>query len=236
MRRPELKLIGVIAIGVLSSLIAWAFTKDWRLGLLCSIVVAVVLSFLYILPWFVTALAIHFNKSGILKVYCSQEAAEPTIRRELLPNAARIDVLTIRGLGIFALTESLLHGHLKARAQDLKVRILLLNPESEACAKRAGEIKEDLAYFKGAINTAIEAVRDLKKLPGGHIDGRLYDEWTVWRLIRIDDCILVSSFVPNQEGHKSAMYRIHRGSSLSLFASFDRHFEAVWERSRTNIV
>jgi len=103
-----LNILGVIGIGIVSSLIAWVYTRNWQLGMLLSIIIIVVSGALLSLPFITIRLVLYFNKTGILKVYLFQSEAEKKINMALLAQAKEIDVLTIRGLGIFGLKDSLL--------------------------------------------------------------------------------------------------------------------------------
>jgi hypothetical protein len=231
-----INLISGIVIGIISSLIAWVFTKDWKLGIVLTIVMIMAFGMILSLPLLIIRLVLHFNKSGILKVYLFQEEAKEKIGMKLLSHAKEIDVLTIRGLGIFGLKDSLLRQHILDHNDELKVRLLLLNPASSACSQRALEIKEDVNYFTGGIKLAINGIGELKRLNATNVEARLYNQLPVWRIIRIDDNIFVSSYLPSRDGHMSPMYRIQKGAVMSLFPTFVRQFDEIWGKSKDNII
>jgi transcriptional regulator with XRE-family HTH domain len=169
-----------------------------------------------------TEIARHFSSQGPVVAEIRRRAAD----------ARQLDILAVRALGIVALNDSLLRPALLARGEPLQVRVLLLDPDSEAAQKRAGEIGEGHASFAAGIRLALaklEEVRDLA--PNVELEVRLYDRLPVWRIFRIDDIAWVSSFDAQWEGHESTIYEIPHTPRGSFWAGYRRQFEDLYEHA-----
>jgi hypothetical protein len=70
-------------------------------------------------------------------VYPNQAEASREIR-DHSRKAAQVDILAVRGLGLLGLNDSELRGPLTERQAPVRVRALLLDPDSPAVAVRAG--------------------------------------------------------------------------------------------------
>lgn len=162
----------------------------------------------------------------IAQVFPNQVPVAAEIRRRA-GEAGEVDVLAVRALGILALNDSVLRPALLARSEPLCLRVLLLDPECEAAARRASEIGESPAAFAAGIRLSLDLLRELADVP--HLDVRvwLYCRLPVWRLIRIDDVMYVSAFAESWEGHESAVYEIPRTDRGAFWAGHRRGFEDV---------
>jgi hypothetical protein len=229
------KLPGALLLGVGSSLIAWFFTVDWRWAALVLIFVVLACAIAFNLPLILTNTLVRVNRSGILKVYASQYAAERVIRDNLLPHCKEIDALTIRGFGIFALKDSLLQMRILQADSNVKIRILVLDPSSPKCKQRAEEIGESLEDFAQKLTTVLGALKALRERRPLNVQYRLYNQLPVWRLLRIDDSMFVSAFLPGKDGHTGPMYQIHRGAAMTLFPAFARQFDEIWDRGEDKL-
>jgi hypothetical protein len=67
---------------------------------------------------------------------------------------------------------------------------------------------------------------------GVQIEAREYTRAPIFRILRIDDVMYVSGFVPGIEGRDFPIVRLVRSSDRSMFALFERHFEDIWSSSR----
>lgn len=155
----------------------------------------------------------------VVNVYRDQGFAREEIAAQL-QIASSIDVLAIRGLGLLGLKDSLLRSRLTGIA-GANVRILLLDPDSEAAAARAAEVGESPADFAAGIRMTMSR---LEGLPG--VGVYLYRQVPVWRVIRLDTVMFVSTF-GTWEGHESAMYKIIATPRGPLFHGLVRHIDAV---------
>lgn len=152
------------------------------------------------------------------RIFAGQQAAAAEIR-EVAAQAARIDVLAVRGLGLFALNDSLLR---EAFTQGpRRGRIFLLDPDCAAARMRAGEIGEHPASFASGIHLAIARVAELASQPGTDLAVHVYDTRPIWRVIAVDNTLYVSGFA-SWEGHSSTMYKLLPTSGGALHHGFHR--------------
>jgi hypothetical protein len=180
------------------------------------------------------ARAAFAGHAEIAQVFACQADAEAELR-ELAATAAEVDLLAVRALGLIGLSDSLLRGPLAARKDEVRVRVLLLDPDAPAASARAREIGEQPTGFTAGVRMAIARIGELADCP--HIDLRvaLYRDLPTWRMIRLDDTLYLSAFGKWSEGHRSGMYKLTAAANGVLHAGFLRHFEDVWERSCTQI-
>lgn len=159
----------------------------------------------------------------VARVYEDQDAARSEIAT-LAETATRIDVLAVRGLGLLGLNDSLLRTRLD-RGTVCTLRVLLLDPDSPATATRAAEVGESVESFAAGIRMTLSR---LSGQPG--VTVCLYDQVPVWRVIRLDDVMFVSTF-DTWEGHESAMYKIIGTARGPLHRGLARHIEALVTRA-----
>ncbi|MFJ9389816.1 transcriptional regulator [Nocardioides sp. NPDC101246] len=155
----------------------------------------------------------------VVNVYRDQGFAREEIAAQL-QIASSIDVLAIRGLGLLGLKDSLLRSRITGGAET-NVRIMLLDPDSDLTAARAVEVGETPQEFATGIRMTMSR---LEGLPGVQV--YLYDQMPVWRVIRLDTVMFVSTF-GTWEGHESAMYKIIASPRGPLFHGLLRHIEAL---------
>ncbi len=160
-----------------------------------------------------------------VRLYPHQGSVAEEIRRRARV-AQQLDVLAVRGLGIIGLNDSLLRPALLRRTTPLRVRIVLLNPDCDTAARRASEIGESLAAFAAGIRLSIARLAEFAEhSPNVDLEVALYDRLPVWRIIRVDEVLWVSSFDAQWEGHESTVYEIPRSPAGSLWAGYRRQFD-----------
>lgn len=166
----------------------------------------------------------------IVRVYSDQTGAASEIQQGARA-AAELDLLAVRGLGLIGLRDSLLRPHLdRPDEQRSRLRVLLLDPESPAAHRRAEEIGESAESLAGGVLLAEARLRELSEIC--HVEAYRYSEVPVWRVIRLDSTLYVSSFDVAWEGHESASYKILRTPGGPLYAGFRRMFDAMVEAGR----
>lgn len=173
----------------------------------------------------------HLCASGRAEViagYPSQSSALPEIRG-LAKSAREIDVLAVRGLGIFGLNDSLLRASVRASAPT--VRVLLLDPDCEAAHRRAAEISESYSSFLSGIRLSIERLHDLAE-ETGTVQCHLYSLLPTWRVISLDNAMFVSAFGETHEGHTSPMYRLAGSPHGALHRGFRRFMDDLRRTAR----
>lgn len=173
----------------------------------------------------------HLGPSGraeLLNVYPSQSHALADIHAAAR-QASRIEVLAVRGLGIIGMNDSLLRATIIDNRPTL--RVLLLDPDSEAASRRAAEIRESLETFTAGIHLSVARLRELADA-GVSVDCRLYRILPTWRVIGMDDTLFVSAFGESHEGHTSPMYRITRTLSGAWHRGFVRFSDELHRTAR----
>jgi hypothetical protein len=111
------------------------------------------------------------------------------------------------------------------------VHALLLDPDSEAAARRAAEIGEGYASFAAGIRFSIERLRELNEQTGT-VGCWLYTLLPTWRVIALDSTMFVSAFGENQEGHTSPMYRLTGSPHGALHRGFSRFTDELRRGAR----
>lgn len=160
----------------------------------------------------------------IVRVFGNQAAAATDIQATAR-TAARIDVLAVRALGIIGMKDSLLRPAFNESSRPIAVRVLLLDPDSNAAAARAGEIGESVEGFTAGIRMSIAQLRELSAV--ADVQVWLYEALPIWRLFGLDDTLYVSSFTATWEGHESPTYKISTGAGGALYGGFRRTFTDV---------
>jgi transcriptional regulator with XRE-family HTH domain len=163
----------------------------------------------------------------LVRVFSDQAAAAEDIQR-LAASATRLDVLAVRALGVIALNDSLLRGSL-AGERAVSVRVLLLDPESLAATRRAGEIGESAESFGNGIRMSLSRLRELSE--SVRLEVHLYDSLPTWRLLGLDDTLYVSTFADRWEGHESPTYKVVKTEGGALYHGFRRMFDDLRDRA-----
>lgn len=160
----------------------------------------------------------------IVRAFPNQAAAATDIQATAR-TAARIDVLAVRALGIIGMKDSLLRPAFSEMPRPVTARVLLLDPDSDAAAARAGEISESVDGFTAGIRMSIARLRELSAV--ADVQVWLYQALPIWRLFGLDDTLYVSSFTASWEGHESPTYKISPGAGGALYSGFSRTFTDV---------
>jgi hypothetical protein len=215
-----------IGVGVVSSAIWWGVTLNWIAAVSSLVGVIVIAAILWrILPFLLQVQ--QLTSSEIAGVYESQALAESEIQR-LAVDARTIDILTIRGLGILGLNDSMLRRQLFDKNTSRKrIRVLLLAPDGIQSPLRAKEVGESSEAFTHGINLAVQRMRELAELNHHDLEVYLYDRQPCWRLISVDQTHFVSVFGQRIEGHRSRMYRIDGTKRSTLHEALGRMFEEM---------
>lgn len=159
--------------------------------------------------------------------YASQAAAGPDIR-QAVKTANRLDILAVRGLGLFAMNDALLRPALiEGRTEPLVVRALIMSPDGPAAVQRAAEIGESVEAFSTAIHLAQHKLADLAKKDGIELSAYRYATLPVWRLISVDETMFVSTFDEEWEGHASPVHRLESSGGGALYRGFRRAFDGL---------
>lgn len=170
--------------------------------------------------------------SEVTRRFAHQGPVEDEIRRRAAA-AAQLDVLAVRGLGLLALNDSVLRPALTARAVPLRVRVLLLDPDCDAAVQRAREIREPTPALAAGIKLTLARLEELAAAATGlMIEVGLYARLPIWRIIRVDETLWVSTFAAGWEGHESTTYEVPQTPRGALWAGYCRTFEDLHANSR----
>lgn len=167
--------------------------------------------------------------AGIVgRYYPVQLDAAHDIRR-LVAATSALDILAVRGLGLWGLNDSLLRAAMTtpSRPGPLAVRVLVLDADSDASRRRAAEIGESADGFAAGIRMAEHKLAELKLHPGIALEAYRYTTLPVWRVIATDETTFVSTFDEGWEGHESPVCRIDVGVGRSLHRGFRRMFDEL---------
>jgi transcriptional regulator with XRE-family HTH domain len=169
----------------------------------------------------------------IARIYAEQSAARSEIR-EHASTAHEIDVLAVRGLGLVGLKDSLLRACMSRKSpHELRVRVLLLNPDSPALRQRASEIGESAQSLSDGIRLAEARIGELGDQC--RVEVYRYNHLPTWRIIRTDNTLFVGAFDESWEGHKSVTYKITRNLYGPLHRGFIRMVEAMINESERTV-
>ncbi|WP_230396542.1 helix-turn-helix domain-containing protein [Streptomyces blattellae] len=170
----------------------------------------------------------------VVRVYAAQNSAAEEIQQQAR-EAAELDVLAVRGLGLIGLNDSLLRACLPREqgGKGLRVRVALLDPDSEALVRRAAEIGESAESLAGGVRLAEARLRELAEV--GDVGVWRYRMLPTWRLIRTDSTMFVGAFDAGWEGHESALYKVMETPHGPLYRGFRRMFEAVIDGAERTI-
>lgn len=141
--------------------------------------------------------------------------------RHLARSADSIDVLAVRGLGLLGLNDSLLRDTISPAA---RLRVLVMDPDSDAAGQRSYEIGESIESFSAGIKLSIARMKELAA-NGLAIEVYTYDQAPVRRIIKLDDTLFISAFTPLSEGHASPTHRIDPNRHGVLHHAFVRTLE-----------
>ena len=145
-------------------------------------------------------------------------------------------MLAVRGLGLIGLNDSLLRACLPRErgGKGIRVRVLLLDPDSDALTRRAAEIGESAESLAGGVRLTEARLRELLA-DGCDIQVYRYRLFPTWRLIRTDATMFVSAFDAGWEGHESATYKVMETPHGPLFRGFRRMFGAVIDGAQRTV-
>jgi transcriptional regulator with XRE-family HTH domain len=165
----------------------------------------------------------------VVRVFANQAAAASDIQATA-KTATHVDVLAVRALGIIGMKDSLLRSAFNDAGRPVSVRVLLLDPDSDAATVRAGEIGESSDGFTAGIRMSIAQLRELSNV--ADVQVWLYEALPVWRLFGLDETLYVSSFNATWEGHESPTYKISSTAGGALYGGFRRTFHDLLAHAR----
>ena len=130
------------------------------------------------------------------------------------------------------LNDSELRGPLIERDAPVRVRALLLDPDSPAVAVRAAETGESAVSYSSGIRMALARLAEQEGHPVVRLETALYSSLPVWRMLTFDETMFLSAFTPKAERARSGMYKLTAASDGVLHAGMTRQFEDMWRCAR----
>lgn len=177
------------------------------------------------------ARGVFTGHAEIAQVFINEAEASAELEVQAA-SATCVDLLAVHALGLIALNDSLRHGPLCRRTKAVRVRVLLLDPESPFAAVRATEIGESLSSFTAGIRLSLARLAEFAGHPVVDLETSVYSELPTWRMLRFDDTLYLSAFGVSAEGHRSGMYKLAAGINGVLHAGFLRQYDDLWQGVR----
>lgn len=233
LQRSEVRFALTFLVNVSASVVAWFLTSDIRSALEVFAATAAIAIVIVVLgPSIIGPIQFYraVRQYGIVALHPNQAACAELLRH-LLESASRVDILNIRGLGLLALTDSVMRSTLARRRTQLSVRILTMSPTSAFVKVRATEVGDEPESLRSGIRLGKRSIDEMRR-GGVDITPRSYDRQAVWRLIVIDDRMFVSGFLPSIEGHDFPALELRHTGPKSLYSLFKRYFEELWDASQ----
>jgi hypothetical protein len=116
----------------------------------------------------------------------------------------------------------------KHSGKAMRLRVLLLDPDSEAFARRAEEEKESVASWKQEHAATIHKLGHYQKTYGVQIEVHFYEVYPVLRLIIVDNKKVVANFfLEGKRGTESSQI-VFEDSSSDLACFLLKWFNVVW--------
>jgi hypothetical protein len=232
LQRREVRFAFTFAVNVAASVVAWFLTSDITSALevfAASAAIAIVIVALG--PSIVGPIQFHAatKRHGIVAVHQNQ-AACAALLRHFIESAIRVDILSIRGLGLFALTDSVMRSTFVRRRAQLTLRILTMSAASTFVKSRATEVGDEPESLRSGIRFGKKAIDEMRRLGVG-VTTRTYDRQAVWRLVIVDDRMFVSGFLPSIEGHDFPVLELRHTGPKSLYCLFKRQYDEMWDSS-----
>lgn len=156
-----------------------------------------------------------------------------------MQNSNKLDILVIMGLDftnnkiVPGRGVNSLLGKLLSHNDNLKVRVLVLNPDSSHVFERAKEINRAVSHVRNGI---ISALSDLSEIQKKHetVEIKVYDKKPIWRLVNTDNGTYLGFYQSKRSYDNQFCYIPRKLNTLS--ESYLEYFEMVWNDSATKDV
>lgn len=120
----------------------------------------------------------------------------------------------------------------RATARGCRVRILLLNPDSqitEAIDRDEGHPPGTLA---ARITAALVRFGQMRGSCGARMQTRVYDEYPTVSVVRGDTAMLVTPYLRFFIGSNSPTFEFRADQAPKMFTRYARHFENTWKLAK----
>jgi len=128
--------------------------------------------------------------------------------------------------------ESLLEELPKKKSRAFRASILALDPDSNFTNERADSLHRSRRDFREAMRQNLDTLTTaLSRIPVAS-EVRIYNEYPLQMTFFFDD-VIVNSVVAGALSSRFCVTYVHNLSYRSARETFERHFDALWGRSRT---
>lgn len=116
---------------------------------------------------------------------------------------------------------------------QLRIRFLLLDPESKAFEQRAHDEGEPPETWRSDQQTTISRLSAYKRTRGFNVELRFFAFYAIWRAIIVDrETVFVSVFLPGRRGTEASQYRITKATEELAFGIINSYHTA-WHDARS---
>lgn len=168
------------------------------------------------------------NILGITNIYTNHDKA-PKIYEIIKSAQTSIDFVGISLRTVFE-TEGVERLLIEKAEASIKLRFLILNPDSPYVEKKAKDEGDAPEVWKHDIQSSLSRLKEIqgRVRSGVRIEIALYDSMPNWRCVFVDDKIVFASFYPHGKRGKAAPVLVITKTSNSLYVPFHTDFTALW--------
>ena len=152
-----------------------------------------------------------------------------TCKNELKKTPSQLNSMGSGGYETFSSPASPLYDYLRSATCD--IRILLLNPESDAFKQRCASTRSSEDEYRNWIYASIEYCRDLKTKRNSSLEIRLYSDYPIWKMIYTEEYMWLQWYKPDVDIHSTQVYHLQStagSSQTSLYYPLTSVFRRRW--------
>lgn len=116
----------------------------------------------------------------------------------------------------------------KHSGKQMRLRVLLLDPDSEAFRRRADEEKESVDSWKQELAATIHKLGHYQQAYGVQIEVHFYEVYPVLRLIIVDNRKIVANFFLEAKRGTESSQIVFEDTASDLASVFLKWFNVVW--------
>jgi Domain of unknown function (DUF5919) len=120
----------------------------------------------------------------------------------------------------------------RATGRGCRVRILLLNPESQITEAIDRDEGHPAGTLAARITAALARFGQMQRACGTRMQIRVYDEHPTVSVVRGDDAMLVTPYLRFFIGSNSPTFEFRTGQAPQMFTRYARHFENTWKLAK----
>jgi hypothetical protein len=154
-------------------------------------------------------------------------------KSELMKSSSHLCIMGAGGYETFSGPGMPLHEFLKTAT--CAVRILLLDPTSDAFSQRCTTTRTSEEIYRNWIYTSIEYCRELEKKRNASVEIRLYSDYPIWKMIFNEEYMWLQWYAHDKDIHESQVYHLQsaaRVNRTSLYYPLASVFQRRWQRGK----